>query len=238
MMVRQVKPDEYAARRGEILAVALDLIREKGYQQMTIADVLTALGISKGAFYHYFDSKGALLDGITERMTADVSAVLQPVASDPSLDALSKLRKYLDSAIDWKAAHDHGLTAIARMWRDENNAVLKQKITTESVRLQAPLIAAIIRQGRAEGVFDTTHPAEAAVIIAGMGLHLADALIDAFTAPAVPATTQDRREVLVRAHLEALERILGAPPNSLTAVAHRIVGAVSFSTGSSPTAAT
>ncbi|MDF2707385.1 MAG: Transcriptional regulator, TetR family [Nonomuraea muscovyensis] len=226
-MARRVNPEEYAARRAQILAAVFELIQDKGYQEMTISDVLTALGISKGAFYHYFDSKRALLDGIVEMMTADAFGVIQGVVSDPSLDAVTKLRTYLASAVAWKAAHDMELAAIARIWRHENNTVLKQRISDVSVRTLAPLIAVIIRQGRAEGVFDATYPEEAATIIAGMGLHLGDALIDAFTGP-VDSSSEDRREVLVQAYLEALERILGATPRSLTSLTTQIAGAVTF----------
>ncbi|MEV0431477.1 TetR/AcrR family transcriptional regulator [Micromonospora sp. NPDC050495] len=227
-MVRQVKPEEYAARRAQILVAARDLIRTKGYQQMTIADVLSALDISKGAFYHYFDSKRALLDGIVETMAADAYATLQRVVSDPSLDAMTKLQTYFASAAAWKAAHDSELEAAIRVWQHESNAMLRQKFTSESMRLTTPLIAAIIHQGCAEEVFDTTYPEESAIIITGMGLHLADALIDAFSQPVGRASPDDPREVLVRAYLTALERILGARPDSLTVVAPRIVAAVPF----------
>ena len=42
-MARHVKPDEYAARRREILDAALRLMHGKGYERMTIQDVLTEL---------------------------------------------------------------------------------------------------------------------------------------------------------------------------------------------------
>jgi AcrR family transcriptional regulator len=35
-MARHVKPDEYAARRREILDAALRLMHDKGYERMTI----------------------------------------------------------------------------------------------------------------------------------------------------------------------------------------------------------
>ncbi|GAA4055065.1 TetR/AcrR family transcriptional regulator [Nonomuraea soli] len=224
-MARRVKPEEYAARRTQILATALVLIREKGYQEMTISDILTALDISKGAFYHYFDSKHALLDGIVDTMGTDALTALREAVDAPAADAMTRLRGYLLSAVGWKAAHADELATIARMWRNENNAVLKQRIAEQAVRGQAPLLATIIRQGAGDGVFAVTHPDEAATIIAGMGLNLGDDLIAAFTAP-VDRTAAAHR--LVWAHLEALERILGAPAGSLTGLTQQIVGAMAF----------
>ncbi|MGH3577245.1 MAG: TetR family transcriptional regulator, partial [Mycobacterium sp.] len=46
VLARQVKPDEHAARRREIFDAALQLIHDKGYDRMTIEDLLSRLQIS------------------------------------------------------------------------------------------------------------------------------------------------------------------------------------------------
>ncbi len=63
-MARIVKEEEYAGKRNAILDVAQRLIYTKGYEQMTIQGMLDDLQISKGAFYHYFDSKQAVLERV------------------------------------------------------------------------------------------------------------------------------------------------------------------------------
>jgi hypothetical protein len=67
-------------------------------------------------------------------------------------------------------------------------------------------------------LFDTEHPNEAAIIIAGMGLLLADALIDAVDedGPEALDASGSRVRSIVAAYTDAFERILGAPPGSLT----------------------
>src|SRR5215831_16667548 len=65
-MARIVK--EPAVRRNEILDVAQRLVYTKGYEQMTIQDIVDDLQLSKGAFYHYFDSKQALLEALVQRL--------------------------------------------------------------------------------------------------------------------------------------------------------------------------
>ena len=67
-MARILKEEEYTVKRNEILDVAQRLIYTKGYEQMTIQDMLDDLQISKGAFYHYFDSKQAVLEALVERI--------------------------------------------------------------------------------------------------------------------------------------------------------------------------
>ena len=104
-----------------------------------------------------------------------------------------------------------------RLWRDENNALLRQKLSQESMRSTTPLLEAIIRQGCEERVFDTDYPREAAVIITGMALHLTDAFINAIEADgAVGADINGpHSRGVLNAYIQALERILGASAGSL-----------------------
>ncbi len=217
-MARQVKPEEYATRRREILDAALRLMHHKGYERMTISDVLAETRMSKGALYHYFGSKQALLEGIVEAMSASASQTLKAVVDDPDLGAIDKMRAYFATSTSWKADNVAAVTTTMRLWRDENNALLRQKLSQESIRTTTPLLEAIIRQGRGEGVFDTDHPREAAIILTGMGLHLADAIIDAIAADGSAGldTSGSHAQDVLSAYLQAFERILGAPAGSLT----------------------
>lgn len=53
-------------RRSEILDVAQRLFYLKGYDQTSVQDIITEIGIAKGTFYHYFNSKLELLDAIID----------------------------------------------------------------------------------------------------------------------------------------------------------------------------
>ena len=67
-MTRSIKVHEYAEKRNAILDMAVRYITTKGYEQMTTQDILEALQISRGAFYHYFESKQALLMATAEAL--------------------------------------------------------------------------------------------------------------------------------------------------------------------------
>lgn len=104
-MARTVKEEEYIARRNEILDVALQLVYSKGYEKMTIQDILDQLKISKGAFYHYFDSKVEVLEAVVERMAAEqVEPIFLSIVQDPHLSALEKLHHYFDMSTRWKTS--------------------------------------------------------------------------------------------------------------------------------------
>ena len=216
-VARLVKPEEQAARRAEILDAALQLMHDKGYERMTIEDLLSTMHMSKGALYHYFRSKRALLDGVVEAMGDGAARELRVVVDDPALGAVDKLHAYFATSSAWKAENFTAVSTAMRLWRDENNALLRQKISQETMRNTTPMLEAIIRQGCDECVFDTGYPHEAAVIITGMGLHLADAFIDALDADGSIGVdiTGPHTQGLLDAYLQAFERILGAPAGSL-----------------------
>jgi AcrR family transcriptional regulator len=48
-------------RREELLAAGFRLFQEVGYESTSVQMITDAVGISKGLFYHYFDSKATLL---------------------------------------------------------------------------------------------------------------------------------------------------------------------------------
>ena len=97
-MARTVKEESYAVKRNEIIDAAQRLVYTKGYDLMSIQDILNELKISKGAFYHYFDSKGNLLEALIDRMREEALPVVLPIVNDPDLSALEKLHRFFDTA--------------------------------------------------------------------------------------------------------------------------------------------
>src|ERR1700724_1817144 len=84
-VARTVNATLHTVRRDAFLDVAQRLVETKGYEAMSVQDVLDELDASKGAFYHYFDSKQALLEAVVERFADGAIASLAPVLNDPKL---------------------------------------------------------------------------------------------------------------------------------------------------------
>jgi AcrR family transcriptional regulator len=70
-MARTVDPATHAIRRDAFVEATQRLIALKGYEEMSVQDVLDELDASRGAFYHYFDSKVALLEAVIGRMKGE-----------------------------------------------------------------------------------------------------------------------------------------------------------------------
>src|SRR5882724_998628 len=115
-MVRTVNEAAHAQRRNAILDAGQRAVITKGYEQMAIADILNGLQISSGAFYHYFDSKPALLFALVERMGDQVVQLVLPIVHDPTLGALDKLQRFFATLDSVKLAHKEFVLAYLRVW--------------------------------------------------------------------------------------------------------------------------
>jgi AcrR family transcriptional regulator len=216
-MARVVKEEEYTARRNEILNVALRLLYSKGYDKMTIQDILDELQISKGAFYHYFESKVDVLEAVIERMAAEqVEAHIISIVQDPHLTALEKLQRYFDISVQWKTSQKELIMELTRVWYSDENALARQKMFHMMVAHVTPLFIEIIKQGVQEGVFSTPYPEYASQVninlIQGLGDTFARMLL---SEEAKNSNALQEAESLIAAYNDALERILGAPKGSI-----------------------
>src|SRR2546430_5955941 len=93
-MARTVNATLHMVRREAFLDVAQRLVQAKGFESMSIQDVLDELNASKGAFYHYFDSKQALLEAVVARFADVAIADLPPVLHDPQLPPPRQLERF------------------------------------------------------------------------------------------------------------------------------------------------
>ena len=64
--------------RADIIAAAAEVFGEKGYAQATLKDIVSAVGITKGAFYHHWDSKEDLAIELGSLMGADYQRIATP----------------------------------------------------------------------------------------------------------------------------------------------------------------
>jgi AcrR family transcriptional regulator len=224
-LARTLDPEAHAIKRETFLDAAQRLIQVKGYEQASIQDVLTEANTSKGAFYHYFDSKAALLDGVVARMVDAALHSVEPVVENPDLPATDKLRALFAGIAAWKTARKELLIALMEVWLSDHNAIVREKFRRVVVDRLTPVMASIIRQGQAERVFTVTSPEEAARVFVSFLLSLNQSTTELYMdRQAGRISLEDVRRAL-DAQVEALERVLGAPPGSLTLVDETVIHA-------------
>lgn len=221
-MARSVKIEEHTVKRNEILDAAQRLIYAKGYEQMTIQDILVELKISKGALYHYFGSKQALLEALIERTFQELNPLLRQIVDDPKRNAVEKLNDVFSVSGRWKTEHKDYLLVIIRGWYSDENALFRQKVTTTMVKRVTPMLAEVVREGVREGLFTTPYPDEAAeflysTMVTAFGDAFAELILGRGTGgDSLSKDARLRRGLtLTAAYTDAMERVLGAPKGSI-----------------------
>jgi AcrR family transcriptional regulator len=214
-MVRTVNETAHAQRRNVILDAAQRAVEKKGYEQMAIADILGELNISSGAFYHYFDSKPALLLALVERTGDQAEQLVLPIVHDPELSALDKLQRFFATLGQEKRAHKRFVLEFLRVWYADENTIVGHKLYIPRIKRLAPWLSEIIRQGVEEGVFTTPYPDEAARMLISLLEDLGYATIELLLSKEHEPSDLPRLQRSVVACTDALERVLGAPTGCL-----------------------
>jgi AcrR family transcriptional regulator len=204
----------HALRRDTFVDAAQRLIQTKGYEQMSIQDVLDDLDASRGAFYHYFDSKAALLDAVIERMVETALAAVAPAVEEPGVPALDKLGRLFDGIAQWKAQRTELLLEIVRVWMADENAIVRDKFRRGVQARLAPMLAVIVQQGREEGVFTAGPPDQVARVMVTVLLGANEAATDCYFARQAGEIDVDEVLRTLEAYPAACERILGLPAGS------------------------
>jgi len=217
-MARTLNPTTHAVRRDEILDVAERLIRTRGYDAMSIQSVQDELGCSRGALYHYFGSKEAILGAVIERMTAAGMAILAPIAENSDLAATDKLQTLFASAGSWKSARSDLLLPLIRTWLEPGNDVARVRAEAAAYEQFQPVMATILRQGVAEGTMNPSSADHAAVILTALFAGSTDAIRRLLIDRMDGRVPYEEVERFIHAYDEAIERILGLAPGSFTLI--------------------
>jgi AcrR family transcriptional regulator len=218
-MARPVKPEAVAAKRKEILDAAQRLVMTRGYEQMSIQDVLNEVQISSGAFHHYFDSRGALLEAFVERVKQEAEKPLLPIIHDPNLSAVEKLQGIFDTLDRLRTIHKADLARLARVWYTDANALVRLKVDEAVFQQRAPLLTEIVRQGVREGTFTAAYPDQAGEVLMSLLQSMGNTHARLLLSFEQERAEQRCIEEIVATHaayLDAIERVLGAPLHSFS----------------------
>ena len=87
--------------RTHILTTGQRIMAGKGYSAVGLAEILTAAGVPKGSFYHYFGSKDAFGEAMLERYFDEYLAELDDTLALPGLTMAERLMRYWEA---WRAS--------------------------------------------------------------------------------------------------------------------------------------
>ncbi|MDV3129111.1 TetR/AcrR family transcriptional regulator [Mycobacterium sp. 21AC1] len=213
-------------RRAELLDRALALFLRHGFENVSLNDLIADAGVSKGAFYHWFQSKEALIVALTDRIVRDQYVLTEAAIAHCSGNALDKLNTLLQCGFDAKVATGtpEQLAATVSLLRPEN-AHLYARIVALGDDLTRPLLTRLITDGVTEGTFDTFDPEGVADMLQAFAARTNTNLLRVADAPS-EADRSHEIDVLTtrfRLHSLAIDRILGLPDGSVTILTRKQV---------------
>ena len=214
-MVRVIKAPE--VRYAELLDCAQRLFFARGYDNTTVNDIIHEAGLSKGAFYHYFDSKAALLEALAVRMARDSMTELQPILDDPELDAISRLNALFAGSRRYNIEYAPQIRKTFEVIFRPENIVLFHRMDQAVTAVVTPALAKILRQGAEQGVFDVPDPIAFAEMLLQFRLSLATMMNDALQqakAGNVDAAAEALAERM-RLYGLAIDRVLKLPDGTI-----------------------
>jgi len=142
-------------RKNEILDAASDLFRDKGFAGTTTGDILERVGIARGTLYYHFKSKEDVMDALIARFTTSVIEAAREAAADAGKPLVERL---LSSLVAMKAP---GGDALAEHIHRPENALMHRRIQQALLAGLTPILANLVDEGVARGLFHTPYPYEA-----------------------------------------------------------------------------
>ncbi len=214
-MARTVNPEARAVRRDAFIQSGLRLIQTKGYELMSVQDVLDDLHASRGAFYHYFPSKRALLEAVVDHVVVTALGTVAPITAEPGMSAISKLKGIFTGIAGWKEDRRPLMLALLRVWHSDDNVLTRDKLRGRLMASLVPMLAEIVAQGVAEGTMSAGSPDGAARALVSLLLGAQEAAVELFLAGREDEVPFRAVLEVAAGYTEAMERVLGLPPGSL-----------------------
>ena len=216
-MARIVK--EYDERFTEFLDTAQALFFNEGYEQTSVQDIINQMGVAKGTFYHYFDSKTDLLEAVVKRNREHVLAtVVMPVVRNSEWDALTKLEHFFGNLNDWKLQNHAMILDMMRMLYKDENILLRLKMHEGTRQNMTAPLAEIIEQGVAEGTFAVRYPHETAELV----LRMCEMPSRAFIAALLDGQYDENCLEMIKREMyvfnRSIERVLGMRENTVSLI--------------------
>lgn len=203
-------------RKEAIVRTAEKLFFEKGYDETSIQDILDALSISKGGFYHYFESKIALLEEISRQKCASNIERIRMELFSGKFSSIQKVNLLLSAIFPFgrESAEYNALTfKVSYIDGDVHFRNQTRQLMLDEL---CPLMNETVLEGISDDSFFVRYPGHIGRILLMLGYDACDEVCRML------AENADNPEIviemldLLNAYREAVETLLGAPHGSIS----------------------
>ncbi len=168
MTTQQQRSEETSA---QIMAAAEQCFARQGYDAASVADICAAAGVSKGAFYHHFDSKQALFLALLNRWLAGLDEQLARLQTTPA-PAHERLLAMSALVGDVLAAAGDRLPIYLEFWNRAARDPQVRQATVAPYRQYREYFAGIIAEAVAAGELKPVPPDTVAALLVALAVGL------------------------------------------------------------------
>ncbi len=182
--------------RDQVLAVAVTVFNEHGYDATSVADLTAALGLTKSALYHHFDSKAAILELALNDALDGLDQVVDDAVAEHAL-ASDRLRSIVRGAV---RVLTEKLASVTLLLRVRGNSEV-EKAALRRRRAFDQRVTAIVAEAQREGLIrDEVDAAVATRLIFGM----INSVVEWYR-PGGPVDPEELGEDILRVSLDGLQ---------------------------------
>ena len=171
----KISDEVRSERRQALIEAAWRCAARQGYHAMTVDDVCLEAGVSKGAFYGYFDSKQHLLLTLLEEDAVEVDEIVADL-SGRRMAPVERLRAFAEAMVE-HASDPARIQVRADLWSAMLTDPLVREHFVETVRRRRSLLRDSIERSFDPGQLHQVPPrAIASCLLAladGLTLHAA-----------------------------------------------------------------
>lgn len=155
---------DFDIKRNAILDCAEQLFTIRGYEVTTVNAILKEVGIAKGTFYYYFESKEEVMDAVIMRIIDTELEHAKQVLNNEKLAPIEKLITSL-----FRKSESDEKKVIIESLNEPNNALMKQRALQRTLEVLCPIYAEMIVEGNRKQDFSSANPLEdIQFLVAGM----------------------------------------------------------------------
>ncbi|MBI9031694.1 TetR/AcrR family transcriptional regulator [bacterium] len=150
---------------ADIMRVSEKLFIEQGFEKTTVQQITDKCGMTKGGFYHHFESKDQVLEKMLSDHHQELMKAVQPILENNQVDFVQRVNMVIKIMRRVGQKKSSFLAEYLKIRRNEGNIILKERLKKYEKKVYLEVIAPILEDGRVRGECSFASPADVVALL-------------------------------------------------------------------------